>query len=299
MSRKASGHGRAPARAALAGNPSDAYGGAVLALTLSRWSAEVRATRAARLRVEPPSLLIETAVRRYAAELDPEALTSEVCWESSIPRDVGLAGSSALVMATLRALASLGGAKAGPDRLAALALAVEADGLGIAGGPQDRVVQAYGGLVFMDFGDPGEVQRLDARLLPPLLVAWRPEAGGHSGAVHDSLARRHAASERLVHETMNRLAATARRARSALGERDHVLFGRCIDDTFDLRAGMLDLDPRCVEMVSVARGCGASANYTGSGGAIVVVSPDRDRLAVASRALEEIGCRTDWAEPGR
>jgi glucuronokinase len=291
MSGKPCAHGRAPARAALAGNPSDAYGGAVLAVTLELWSAQARATRADRLRVDPPSLLVETAVRRYAADLDPAALASEVCWESSIPRDVGLAGSSALVMATLRALAALGGVDAGPDSLAALALAVEADGLGIAGGPQDRVVQAYGGLVFMDFGYPGEVQRLDSALLPPLLVAWRPEASGHSGAVHDSLAHRHAAGEKLVHETMRRLAAAARRARTALKDRDHALLGRCIDDSFDLRAGMLDLDPRCVEMVSVARECGASANYTGSGGAIVVVSPDRCLLDAAERGLEEIGCR--------
>lgn len=142
-------------------------------------------------------------------------------------------------------------------------------------------------------------QQLDTALLPPLLVAWRPEASGHSGAVHDSLAHRHATGEKLVHETMTRLAAAARRARTALKDRDHALLGRCVDDSFDLRAGMLDLDPRCVEMVSVARACGASANYTGSGGAIVVVSPDRCRLDAAQRRLEEIGSRTAWPEaPG-
>jgi glucuronokinase len=242
-------------------------------------------------------VLVETTVRRYAAELDPDALASEVRWKSSIPRDVGLAGSSALVMATLRALASLGGVDAGPDKLAALALAVEADGLGIAGGPQDRVVQAYGGLVFMDFGEPGTVQPLDLGLLPPCLIAWRSEAGGHSGAVHDSLARRHAAGEALVHETMERLAASARSARTALVQRDDAHLRSCLDDTFELRAEMLDLDPRCVEMVSLARRCGASANYTGSGGAIAVLAPDRDHLRAAARALERIGCRTAWAEP--
>ena len=39
------GHGRALARAALAGNPSDGYGGAVLAVTLKSCCAEVYAVR--------------------------------------------------------------------------------------------------------------------------------------------------------------------------------------------------------------------------------------------------------------
>ena len=296
MSAQAVGHGHAPARAALAGNPSDAYGGAVLAVTLASWSARAHAVRADSLTVSPPSLLIETTVRRYAQELDARAAASKVHWESSIPRDVGLAGSSALVIATLRALAELDRVELAPPRLAAIALAVETDGLGIAGGPQDRVVQSHGGLVFMDFGAAAAVEVLDVELLPPLLIAWRPEAGGHSGGVHSSLARRHRRGEPLVHDTMRRLADAARGARTALLERDPEMLGRCVDETFDLRAGMLVLDPLCVEMVSVARRCGASANYTGSGGAIVVVSPAIDRLRGAAEALEAIGCQTEWSE---
>jgi hypothetical protein len=96
---------------------------------------------------------------------------------------------------------------------------------------------------------------------------------------------------------MRRLGAAARSARTALPERDRALLGHCIDDTFDLRAGMLDLDPRCVEIISMARGCGASANYTGSGGAIVVVSPRRGRIEAAEQGLEERGCRIDWPDP--
>jgi glucuronokinase len=235
--------------------------------------------------------LVEAAVRRFAAEFDSGASDAEIQWESSIPRNVGLAGSSALVVATLRALGDLARVELDPARLAALALAVETDDLGIAAGPQDRVVQAYGGLVFMDFRD-GAYEELDTGLLPPMLIAWRPEAGGHSGGVHESLARRHAAGEELVHETIEGLARAARAARAALVARDPDAFGQCVDRTFDLRAAMLELDPRCVEMVEIARACGASANYTGSGGAIVLVSGELERLDAAEGALHRLGCET-------
>jgi GHMP kinases C terminal len=50
---------------------------------------------------------------------------------------------------------------------------------------------------------------------------------------------------------------------------------------------MMPLDPRHVEMIELARGAGATANYTGSGGAIVAVCRDedhRDEVALALRA---------------
>lgn len=294
MSTDATGHGWALARAALAGNPSDLYGGAVLAVTLAPWSAEARAARADQLRVNPPSLLVDTSVRRFAHEFGLRLLPTDVQWESSIPREVGLAGSSALVIAALRAVGDLYGVDLEPARLAALALAVEAYDVGIAAGPQDRVAQAYGGVMFMDFAGDGSLERLDPGLLPPLLIAWRADASGHSGSTHASLARRYAADEPLVHQTMERLAAAARDAHAALLERDLARFGQCVDETFDLRAGMLALDPRSVEMIEIARRCGASANYTGSGGAIVAVSPDRERLEAAEHELEEVGCQTRW-----
>ena len=87
-------HGAAHARAALAGNPSDAYGGAVLAVTLDGLSAEAFARRAQTLVVEPASELVEATVRRFASELDAAALQTAVQWRTSLPRGVGLGGST-------------------------------------------------------------------------------------------------------------------------------------------------------------------------------------------------------------
>jgi glucuronokinase len=288
------GAGWAPARAALAGNPSDAYGGAVLALALSTWSVRAQATPSNRLAITPLSALVEATVRRFAQDFHREALRTSVRWESSIPRGVGLAGSSALIIAVLRALADLFGLALSPNTTAALALAVEVEDLGIMAGPQDRVVQAYGGLMFMDFGE-AVYEQLEPGLLPPILIAWHPEAGGHSGHLHSALRDRHRAGEPLVLDTMDRLARTARQARAALLEGDLLGFGDCMDLTLDLRQGMLALDPVCLEMVDVARQQGATVNYAGSGGAIASSCPDAERFGRVEAGLQAIGCRTAWA----
>ncbi len=61
------GVGVAQARAALAGNPSDAYGGAVLATTLPDHSARAVARPAPVLSVTPQSELVAAAVRAVCA----------------------------------------------------------------------------------------------------------------------------------------------------------------------------------------------------------------------------------------
>ena len=176
--------GTAFARAALAGNPSDGYGGAVLALALPRRRATAAAWRARRPGIEPASELVAATVKRFAAELAPAAAgASTVRFRTTIPRAVGLGGSSAIVVATLRALCELWSVELEPLAMAQLALRIEVDDLAIAAGLQDRIAQTYGGLTFMDFGsDPPTAEPLDGARLPPLLVAWRRDSGGHSGA---------------------------------------------------------------------------------------------------------------------
>src|SRR5215203_5069573 len=64
----------------------------------------------------------------------------------TIPREVGLGSLSAIVVATLRALAAHAGATIADADLPRLALALETEELGIAAGLQDRVAQTYEGV---------------------------------------------------------------------------------------------------------------------------------------------------------
>ncbi len=276
------------ARAALAGNPSDGYGGATLAVVVRDFLAEVEASPAPDQSIAPESMLVRATVGRFERELCWEAPPAAIRVRTSIPRAVGLGGSSAIVIATARALCELHDVRLHPDELASFALAVETEDLGIAAGLQDRVAQAYEGLTFMDFRS-GVYERLDPALLPPLFVAWNAEASGHSGVTHGDLRARFERGDSVVLAGMSELGDLARAARSALLAGDAQAFARCLDGTFDARRRMLALDERHVAMVELARQLGASANYTGSGGAIVGSCRDEVQCAEVIAALERAG----------
>ena len=103
-------------------------------------------------------------------------------------------------------------------------------------------------------------------------------------------------------EALQELGALARRARVALLQRDHAELRRCVDRSFDARQRMLELDPRHVEMVECARASGASANYTGSGGAIVAVCPDAEireqRRALPAGTRLQDALAANWTAGG-
>ncbi|HWF52910.1 MAG TPA: hypothetical protein VG294_19855 [Solirubrobacteraceae bacterium] len=280
----------AHARAALAGNPSDGYGGATLAVAVRDFLAEVEAAPAGEPSITPESALVHATVARFERELARDGAPAAVRLHTSIPRAVGLGGSSAIVIATVRALCELHDVRLDPDALASFALAVETEDLGIAAGLQDRVAQAYGGLTFMDFR-AGVYEPLDPALLPPLFIAWNLEAAGHSGVTHGDLRTRFERGDPVVLTAISELADHARGARAALLAGDAEAFARCMDGSFDARARMLALDDRHVAMIELARKLGASANYTGSGGAIVGCCRSEGERAEVIAALERSGHR--------
>src|SRR4051794_41209011 len=163
-----------PARAALAGNPSDNYGGRTLAVTLPAFRARAQVEPAPRIDVDGP--VAAAALRRFAHATGIDPGPRRIRCSTTIPKQVGLAGSSGIVVAVLRALADAVGVDLPPAELAVIALEAETEELGIAAGPQDRVVQAHGGLVMMDFtGSHWRGGALDPAPPPPLFVAWRPQ----------------------------------------------------------------------------------------------------------------------------
>ena len=240
--------------------------------------------------VEPHEELVRAAAARLERVSGAPVTMSGIRWGTDIPRSVGLAGSSAIVIAVLRALCATHRCPLAPAALAQLALEVETEDLGIAAGLQDRIAQVYGGVTFMDFGSPPRFEPLPVELLPPLVVAWRDVHAEDSGIVHSDLRERYARGEPRVTEALAELGQLAHRARDAVlaGDRDEL--ARCADGSFHARAAMLKLHPRHVEMINVARTAGAGANYAGSGGAIVCVCRDAAHQTAVIEALARVGC---------
>jgi len=295
----------APARAGLLGNPSDGYGGKAIAVALADFRARAHVAPAERFALRAGATdgtafetardaveafgstgcddglrLLRAALKRFAgaakgfSELpasDPR-LRFELSYDTDVPRQVGLAGSSAIVVAALRALCAWFEVEIAPADLAELALAAELEDLGIAAGAMDRVIQAHGGLLCMDLREPrgpSSYRALDPALLPPLFVAWDPRGGETSGRPHGSLRARWLAGDPQVLEAIEAFRRLVDEGVAALERGDPDAFRACMRRNFEMRTAIFDVSPADRRMVAIALGRGGAAKLCGSGGAVV------------------------------
>jgi glucuronokinase len=319
---------QAYARAGLLGNPSDGYFGKTISIIVKNFSASVSLYEAPELRIEPmdedlsvyrsihelaDSLeangyyggerLVKAAIRtfhRYARSnnLQLHNRNFAVRYRSSIPRQVGLAGSSAIVTATMRALIKFYQIDVPIEVLPSLILSAEKDELGINAGLQDRVIQTYEGCVYMNFAKEimdakghGQYERLDTSLLPNLYIGYKTQLSKVSGVVLNDLATRYKNNDPLTLQTLARLAQVAEEGKTALLKRDYVTLNRLTNENFDLRRKIMNISDSNIEMVECARACGASAKFPGSGGSIIGIYPSDEVLNKLIVELKQIKVR--------
>src|SRR5262249_42515177 len=163
----------------------------------------------------------------------------------------GLAGSSALIVATLRCLMEFYGVAIPKEIQPSLALSVETEELNITAGLQDRVIQVYEGLTFMDFAPErmrdeggllcGHYESLDPSLLPPLYRAYSADASEPTEVFHNDIRGRFNRGEPAVVRAMGRCAALAAQGREAILARDAGRLAKCMDDNFDQRRSIYQL----------------------------------------------------------
>jgi glucuronokinase len=294
------------ARAGLLGNPSDGYFGKTIAFAMSNFRARVLLYPSGRLEIKLSKAdlpifenlddlyrttrwrgyyggirIIQALIvrlidycRQNGIELENRNFTLE--YESSVPQRLGLGGSSAIITASLRALCRYYDLDIPLPIQANLVLETETRELNVPAGLQDRVVQAYQGLVYMDFARSlmdargyGEYERLDPALMPNVYVAYRTSLSEGTEVFHGNLGERWRRGDPQVTEAMKTWAGYAAEGRECLLRRDYQRLGELIDANFDLRARIYQIDQGNLEMVQAARKAGASANFAGSGGAVV------------------------------
>lgn len=319
---------RAYARAGLLGNPSDQYSGKIIAISVKNFSARVVLDESPDLRIEPGTQdaevyrddkefverlrlfgyyggtrLIKAAVKTFFdycrsqnISIQPKNFTLR--HDSDIPRQVGLGGSSALIVAAMRALMTFYRVAISDELLPTLVLNAELKELGIQAGYMDRVIQVYEGCVYMDLDRKliegrgfGTYERLDAALLPPLYVAYRPDLGKVSGAVHNELRTAYDRGDSSVIRTLEEMAGLAEEGRKSFEKGDFSRWPGLMDKNFDLRSRMMTISPGNMEMIREARFCGASANFAGSGGSIVGICPDERIFERLFRKLGRLGAQ--------
>jgi len=282
---------RAHARVGLLGNPSDLYGGRGIGFAVREL--EARVTLRAASEFTPPSDLLRAAWKVLAIDGSRRPFALEA--ESGIPFQAGLSGSSALIVAALRAWNAWYALGLSRMRIAELAWRAENEVLGIRAGPLDRLVQSHEGLIAMDFRAPFaelSIERVDPSILPPLLLAWHGRPGTSSGDVHAPVFARFEAGDRKVRAVMEELACNATAGRAALETRDVAAFIACMNRNFDLRSEVFDVAPDDRALIALGRELGAGAKFPGSGGAVLYACRDEAHRAKVDEACRALGHTT-------
>ncbi|XP_056882775.1 uncharacterized protein LOC130522405 [Takifugu flavidus] len=201
-------------------------------------------------------------------------------YDTNIPRQVGLAGSSAIVLATLKCLMKFYNITDNdlPKPIRAnFILNVETDELFITAGLQDRVVQVYEGLVYMDFSRTlmdehgyGSYVSMDMGALPPFWLAYLSDPSD-SGRIHSNIRQRWLSGEPLVVEAMRTFAELTDQARVALENRDWTTLAQLMDQNFELRRTVYTdecLGPGNLKMVRLAKKFGSAVKLQGHRGGV-------------------------------
>ncbi|MHC4646351.1 MAG: mevalonate kinase family protein [Planctomycetota bacterium] len=310
-------------RAGLIGNPSDGYFGKTISFAFANFCAEVTLYETPELEILPSEKdhsrfggvgelvkdvklhgyyggirLLKATVKTFYDYCEKNQIKLHdknftIRYESNIPHGVGLAGSSAIITACLRALMAFYRVNIVRHVQANLVLSAEAEELHIPAGLQDRVIQIYEGLVHMDFSKEimtrrgyGHYEPLDAKLLGPLYVAYREDLSEPTEKFHNKIRERFVRGEADVVRAMRYWAGLADKVKRLLVSGQAAKIGILLDANFDRRRKIYQLSEENIRMVETARSAGASAKFTGSGGAIVGTYKDQQML---SRLKKELG----------
>lgn len=316
---------QAYARAGFLGNPSDGYFGKTISISLGNFSANVSLRQTDELEilshgadlntfggikdlVDRVNLygyyggarLIKATIKKFfeycaQANVQIEDKNFSISFDSSIPRQIGLGGSSAIVTATMRALMQFYDVQIPLEALPSLVLAAELDELGINAGLQDRVIQSYEGCMYMDFNrefmeknERGIYERVDTSLLPNLYVAYRTKLGKVSGKALGGVRAGFDRGDSTVLECLNRIAQIADEGRQALIQKDSDRLHNLMNENFDLRSKIMNISDGNREMINTARTCGASAKFAGSGGSIIGMYRDQEMFDGLVEAFEKL-----------
>jgi glucuronokinase len=293
------------ARAGLVGNPSDGYFGKTISFTIRNFKATVRLWESPHFDVIPGHgdlahfdsvasflkdvklhgyygglRLIKAIVKKFhdfcraqGHELHDRNFT--MSFETDIPRLVGMSGSSAIITAALRALMQFYEVQVPTHLMPNLILSAEKDELGISAGLQDRVIQSYEGIVYMDFDKRlmesrgyGEYVPLRPAKMPPLYVAYDPSRAEVSDIPHRNLRALYEQGDATVVGAMQQYRALTDRGRDALLAGDWGALGKVVDENYEMRRRIMNIAPENHRMVEVARSVGANSHFCGSGGAV-------------------------------
>jgi len=304
----------APGRFGVVGNPSDMYGGSVISCSTAERAYCTIDTAADRVSVsmggEQQTLDSDDGLSLTGGSLDlPKAALIALGVDPStvapfrlearteIPRQSGLAGSTALFAAILGAVLEHLGRRSNRYATAEMVRAAEFDIMTTLCGFQDAYMVVFGGLQYMDFrtkrvrdnragSSPYATMEPLHEFVPagiPVVVAFTGVMH-HSGQTHASLYERYLAGDSDAISAAHEFASYARAGKRAILDEDWPALAGWMTKNQELIRAVQPQNPANEMLIEAALSAGALAAKlagAGGGGSIVALTTDPDKVAHA------------------
>jgi len=295
----------APGRCGVIGNPTDMYGGSVLSCSVPL-RAQVTLTEAAlpTLATQGDEIVLrshEDFARRgdlfdlpktVLRAMHLTELPARIEYDTEIPFQAGMAGSTALLAALVAALLEFGGQHFERHYFAEHIRSIELNRMGVMCGYQDAYMVTFGGLNYMEFRDKEYYREVDDEVfasIEPLgdhapslpLILAHTGVQHMSGAVHKPLRERWEDGEPAVVEGYKRIAALARQGKRALLLGDWETLGRLMNENHAIQRDLGGSGPQNEHLIAAALAAGAlgaKLSGAGHGGTIIALHPDPHSL---------------------
>lgn len=304
----------APGRAGIIGNPTDMYGGSVISCSLQErarvviedWDhLELVTESERRILKSPDDYTIRgdhfDIARAVLTGTGSQDLSVRVSWQTSIPFQAGLSGSTSLLVATLAAVERYRGISDSRYHLAERARMIEYQHLGVFCGYQDAYMCTFGGMNYMDFrgkefhqdfgSDPlATVEPLSEYGIGPSLLLVNTSARKVSGKVHRPIRDRWVEGDKEVVNAYLKIEELARAGKRALLAADWERLGILMNENHSISSNLGGSNEEDDAIIETARKCGAlGAKLAGSGGTVIVLHPEVEGL---KDALTHAGARS-------
>jgi galactokinase/mevalonate kinase-like predicted kinase len=306
----------APGRAGIIGNPTDGYGGSMIACSIQN-RAQVTIKEAEQLVVKNS---FDKKIIRWRSDFDNQGdyfdivrsilryfkfynLKAEISINSHIPVQAGLAGSTAVLSSVLSAITAYVDLKFNKYHLAELNRIIELHYMKCQCGYQDAYMTTFGGLNYLDFRGKENYRELDKELyatvepLSPFVnklpfVVAHTGIKHHSGDFHKPLRDRWLEGDKDVVDGYIEIAHIAREGKKALLNEDWEHLAYLMNKNHEIQNSLADSGEQNVYMIKVAKENGALAAKlagAGGGGTIIALTLEPQRTM---KALKEAGAET-------
>jgi galactokinase/mevalonate kinase-like predicted kinase len=296
----------APGRCGIVGNPTDIYGGSVLSCSVpQRAQVTIEDSSVLTLVTRGQELLLLTSddfirhndyfdlPKAALRHLHMTGIPLRIEYDSDIPFQAGLSGSTALLAALVAALLEYRGQSFSLHYFAEYIRSLELNRMGVMCGYQDAYMVTFGGLNFMDFRDKEYYRPVDEELFATVEALTSPVQPlpfvlAHTGvqrlssAVHRPLRQRWEDGEEAVVNGYKQIAAMARQGKRAFLKGDWETLGRLMNENHAIQRELGGSGPdneRLIAAALDAGALGAKLSGAGRGGTIIALHPDPQALA--------------------